>query len=195
MDKAPIIISCVSLLVAIATFIWKIISDSKNRKAQKSNINTQGKIDKSNYVSKVLFDKIFSQFQALSSSMFHNYNNVATKLYPLLDTFLYKLSFDEKIKYMQDYYDQSVKDCNTLVELIHTNLFILTNEMVVALSEFEQLIKRLLTRYSNKIKFLLSGHSEEDVTELISKASSSIELYKKVVACFKSYIQSLQISD
>ena len=96
---------------------------------------------------------------------------------------------------MQEYYDQSVKDCNTLVELIHTNLFILTNEMVVALSEFEQLIKRLLTRYSNKIKFLLSGHSEEDETELISKASSSIELYKKVVACFKSYIQSLQISD
>ncbi len=195
MDKAPIIISCVSLLVAIATFIWKIISDSKNRKAQKSNINIQGKIDKSNYVSKVLFDKIFSQFQALSSSMFHNYNNVATKLYPLLDTFLYKLSFDEKIRYMQEYYDQSVKDCNTLVELIHTNLFILTNEMVVALSEFEQLIKRLLTRYSNKINSLSSGNSEEDETNLINEAHSSIELYKKVVAYFKSYIQSLQISD
>lgn len=201
MDKVSIIISSISAAVALGSFVWAIINDIKNRKTQQKLAILQGKIDKSNYVSKVVFDKIFSQFQAISDCMFDNYNNAVAKMYPFIDQILCFLpTKKEKVDKMMEYYKQSKFDLNALIKLIQTNRFILTDEMLELLQQFEKLMKNLITWYDSKIHDVANDSIAKFVTpenekELSAKADSTLTLYNKISACFKIYIERLQIAE
>ena len=131
MEIISVIVAIISVFVAIASFVWSIINDQKNRKQQKQITSLEGKLEKSNYVSKVVFDTIFLGFQKLSQCLFENYNNAAVRLFPLLEQTICMIPFKEgKVLKMKEFYEKSLNDLNQLVYLTQINRFILTDEMI-----------------------------------------------------------------
>lgn len=193
-----LIISGVAVIVSIASFSWTVISDNRNRATKEKISKLEGKISKSNYVSRVVFDKIFEQFQAISNCLFNNYNNMIVKLYPMLEQNLSILPTKEKVEKMNEYYQESQNDINELVKLIQTSRFMLTESMIELLNNFEKTIKELLAYYKNKIIDLVNNSTEKFVTmeieiKLISKAASTLEIFNEITKSFKIYIENLQV--
>lgn len=191
----------ISLAVAVGALIWGIISDTKNRNLEKRIAVLQGKIEKGNYVSRVVFDQVFLQFQKLSFSLFENYNNAAARLFPIIERVICLISnTQEKIDKMKEYWEKSKEDLNGLIQLIQTNRFILTSEMMQLLERFEGTMKGLINSYENKIIDLINEDSEKLITaideqKLQKKAVETQILYNAIMDCFKKHLESLQIID
>ncbi|MBO5090867.1 MAG: hypothetical protein J6K52_00580 [Clostridia bacterium] len=193
------LISSVSILVAVGSLIWNIINSIKNRKLQKEIASMNGKIEKSNYVSKVVFDTIFLQFQKISKSLFENYNNAAVRLFPILEQTICMIPDKEgKIKKMLEFHGKSQNDLNELISITQVNRFMLTEAMVNKLETFENLMKQIIDGYENKMRDVSTGSlyeyvSREDERELTEKANETMKIFKDVEALFEDYIESLQI--
>ena len=157
------------------------------------------KIEKSNHVSKVVFDKIFLQFQNILDCLFENYNNAAVRLFPVVEQVICFLPNNQKkIDKMQNYYEQSETEFNDLVRLIQTNRFILDSDMIELLQRFEKIMKELLIWYKDKIRDIgatIKNITGEKELELVKKAESTLALYDQISDCFKKYIDKLQIID
>ena len=201
MNSASIIISSISTAIAICSLVWAIINDKKNRKTQQTLAFLQGRIDKGNYISKVVFDKIFIQFQELSACMFDNYNNAASKMFPFIDQVIcFIATKQEKLNKMLEYYNQSKSDLNNLIKLIQINRFLLTNKMIELLLKFELIMKELIIWYDEKIRDvnnesiakIITSEKEQELTE---KANTTLELYNEITDCFKNYIEQLKIAE
>lgn len=191
----------ISLAVAVGALIWGIISDTKNRNLEKRIAVLQGKIEKGNYVSRVVFDQVFLQFQKLSVSLFENYNNAAARLFPIIERVICsQASTQEKIDKMKEYWEKSKEDLNSLIRLIQTNRFILTSEMIQLLEQFEGTMKGLINSYEEKIIDVESPIWEKLITvkdeqKLQKKAVETQTLYNSIMDCFKKHLESLQIID
>lgn len=191
----------ISLAVAVGALIWGIINDTKNRNLEKRIAVLQGKIEKGNYVSRVVFDQVFLQFQKLSVSLFENYNNVRVKLFPLIEQVIcFIANTQKKIDEMKKYYKESTEGFNRLVKLIHTNRFIFTEEMIQLLERFEGTMKGLLYSYQEKISDVEKPIWEKLITveeqqKLKKKAEDTYTLYNSIMDCFKKHLESLQIID
>lgn len=191
----------ISLAVAVGALIWGIINDTKNRNLGKRIAVLQGKIEKGNYVSRVVFDQVFLQFQKLSVSLFENYNNAAARLFPIIERVICsQASTQEKIDKMKEYWEKSKEDLNSLIRLIQTNRFILTSEMIQLLEQFEGTMKGLINSYEEKIIDLINEDSEKLITaideqKLQKKAVETQTLYNSIMDCFKKHLESLQIID
>lgn len=191
----------ISLAVAVGALIWGIINDTKNRNLGKRIAVLQGKIEKGNYVSRVVFDQVFLQFQKLSVSLFENYNNAAARLFPIIERVICLISnTQEKIDEMTKYWNKSKEDLNSLIRLIQTNRFILTSEMIQLLERFEGAMKEVINSYEEKIIDLINEDSEKLITaideqKLQKKAVGTQTLYNSIMDCFKKHLESLQIID
>lgn len=198
-EIATTIISIASIIIAIGSLIWSIISETKNRKLKKDVANLNGKIEKSNYVSKVVFDTIFLQFQKISKSLFENYNNAAVRLFPILEQTICMIPDKEgKIKKMLEFYEKSQNDLNELISITQVNRFILTETMVNKLESFENLMKEIICGYENKMLDIRNGSfneyvTQEDEREFIKKSDESMQIFKDIERIFEGYINSLQI--
>ena len=157
------------------------------------------KLEKSNYVSKVVFDTIFLGFQKLSQCLFENYNNAAVRLFPLLEQTICMIPFKEgKVLKMKEFYEKSLNDLNQLVYLTQINRFILTDEMIQMLESFETIIKEIISCYADKMTDVETGCAytyltREKENEMIKKGDQSMELFKHIEKIFDEYIKSLQI--
>ena len=193
------LMSSVSILVAVGSLIWSVINSVKNRKLQKEIASMNGKIEKSNYVSKVVFDTIFLQFQKISKSLFENYNNAAVRLFPILEQTICMIPNKEgKIKKMLEFHSKSQNDLNELISITQVNRFMLTEAMVNKLETFENLMKQIIDGYENKMRDVSSGSlygyvSREDEREFIKKSDETMKIFKDVEKLFEAYIESLQI--
>ena len=207
---ASIVLSSISVATSIIAIFISACSDKKNRDVQKSiaelanktqkQITTlNGKISKSNYVSQVVFDEIFSQFQKILLCLFDNYNNVNVFLFPQLEQVICFLpTTEEKTKKMIEYYQKSTNDLNDLVRLIQTNRFVLTDEMINKLCKFEDIIKELINWYDMKIRDIANNSLDKlvplkDEIELTKKAHETLDIYNQISNIFKIYINGLQI--
>lgn len=200
MEDYNIIIAVVSAFISIGAFVWTIINDLRSRRTEKSLALLDGKIKKSNYVSKVVFDNIFMKFQELSACLFENYNNVAALLFPVMDTTICFLSSkEEKIIKMKEFYKKSIDDCNSLIRLLQHNRFILTCDMIESIEIFEKNIKELIVWYDSKIMDICNESSNgkyvtaQQERDLIKKASDMVSSYNSISEKFKTYIKGLQI--
>ena len=189
----------ISTLLAVGSFVWGIINGVKNQQQQKQIAKLTGKIEKSNYVSKVVFDSIFLQLQKISKSLFENYNNAVVRLFPVLEATICMIpDKDGKLKKMYEFYCKSQEDLNELIHLTQVNRFILTEEMIKKLESFEDVLKELIDGYENKISDVRHGTSYGYVTrererELIEKANESMQIFKEIEGIFANHINSLQI--
>ena len=205
------ILSIISIIVSIGTLVWKCISENENRKLQEKVSILEGKfqkelsilndkLDRTNYVSKVVFDKIFNQFELLSNIMFKNYNNVKEFFLPISKPDYNSGVKRELAKMMVDKRNSAKNDLNELVKLIQINRFILTSDMIKLLSNFETLIKDLFNWYDNKIYDVVNGDSSHSINrkkyaELNLKADNALKMYNRIENFFKRYIAQLQIVD
>ncbi len=198
-EIATLLISSISILIAIGSLIWNIINEAKNRKLQKHITNLTGKIEKSNYVSKVVFDTIFLQFQKISQSLFENYNNAVVRLFPALEQTICMIPDKEgKIKKMLELYIKSQNDLNELISITQVNRFMLTETMIKKLESFENVMKQIIDGYENKMRDVRNGSlyeyaSLESERELVKKADESMQIFKDIEKIFEGYINSLQI--
>ena len=199
MNNLSIIISCISSLIAVGSFIWVIINDTKNRKFQHQLTITQSKLDNSNYVSQILIDTTLNQFKNISVSLFDNYNNANVLLFPHLEEVICKLpTIDEKRNKMLEYLNKSVADINNLVKLKQINRNILTKEMITKIEEFISTIEQLITMYQYKIEDLKRDKLDKyilhtDNQECTQKAELTETLYNEIMEIFNTYIGSLCI--
>ena len=189
----------ISTLLAVGSFVWGIINSVKNQQQQKQITKLTGKIEKSNYVSKVVFDRIFLQFQEISKSLFENYNNAVARLFPVLEATICMIpDKDGKLKKMCEFYCKSREDLNELIHLTQVNRFILTEKMIKKLESFEDVMKELIDGYENKISDVRHGApygylTRERERELIEKANESLQIFKEIEEIFANHINSLQI--
>lgn len=217
---AVIITSTISLIIGIVScilnFIFKNINDRKLEK-QKSishqnieNLKTEtqtkiellkSKVEKSNYVSKVVFDKIFITFEKLSISMFKIYNNNNAEMFPFIE---HKLCFindnEAKAKHMNEVLKKDEKDLNEFVNLVHTNKFILSKNLLNKITDFEKESKQLFQWYKEKIldetkTSLAKIIDTKQNNELIRLAEHTHEIYNEIQTEFNIYISNLIIID
>ena len=186
--------------IAGLTFVWGIISIFIVHRQNKSLAILQGKADKGIYVSKVVFDRVFLEFKNLSKCLFENYNNACTKLFPVIDQVLCFLKQDQKVEKMQEYYNESMKAVNNLVQIIQTNRFIFPNKLIINLEKFENEIKGILQVYDDKIRDTINGNNLviglvtlKTEQEYVKKSSELSDLFQTIEKEMKEYIESLQV--
>lgn len=193
MDKISIILAIISSIIAVATLIWNIINENKKNKLKKEIEILRGKINRGDYVSNAVFDKLFFTIGEITKSLFINYNNVAIKMFPRI-TYSSQSNYMEMVKIK----NKAELDLNNLIELIHINRFIFNEDIIIELENFEKKMKYFFKFYENKINDECVGDSkkilsQEKLNLLCDEASEVIEVYKKIEIIFKELISGLTI--
>lgn len=209
-----IITGIIGLIISIVSSVLTRIFQNKNNvklntmqknienikgDTQKVIASLKGKIEKSNYVSKIVFDNIFNTFQNISKSMFDNYNHSMGKLFPFIDEELCFISDKEKkLEFLNNAKEKSKNLINEFVNLIHVNHFIIPENIFELLIKFENETKELHQWFKTKIDDEINEYPEKNISynensRLITLATHTSILYNEVQSEFYSYINKLSI--
>lgn len=195
---AAIITSVLSFCGTIISLFFSWRNTRKNNEFKTQISTLQVKLNRGTYVSKVVFNQIFKLFQDISICLFDNYNNAMTKLFPILNLSI-PLSRSDKVNEMLEYHQQAIEDLNKLITLTQTNRFILINEIIDLLKNFEEEMRYLISQYESKIQDAQNDSAKfidlKDLSDLSSKAINTMNLSNLIEDYFKKYIDQLQIID
>ena len=183
-------------IISILTFIWAVasifIAYGQNKKL--------ASFEKKNYVSKAVFDRLFTLFQTVSVLMFELYNDFQKYLYPKLDCIKAITNDKEEIiKQMRTYQNETKTSLNEFIKEIHTNRFLIEPKIYDALLDFEECASNLFTNYEDKIHDTEIAYPEdrflssEDHKRLVEQAIKLREYYEQAESLMEEYIFYLQV--
>lgn len=196
MSGLEIFLQIIVPVISFLSFVWGIISVfvvyGQNKKITS--------LEKKNYVSKAVFDKLFSLFQTVSDLMFELYNDFQQNFYPRLDT-TKTIITDKKeiVKTMRKYQAETRTRYNEFVKAIHTNRFLIEPTIYDSLLDFEECASELYTRYEDKIYDTEAERNEDkrltrdDHRRLQDQAMKLREFYEDSETLIEEYIYDLQV--
>ena len=189
------IIQIITAVISTITFVWGIVSAFIVYNQNKKLTKLQGYIDRGNHVSKVVFDTIFETFQVLSKSMFECYNIAGRELFPYYENAITSIDnprFD--IMKMEDASERARYFLNQMIETVELNRFILSQEILEEVRDFELKMKMIMCVYSEKKEQLrkFPAEKEEEMKKVAEELQSDYQNFTDL--CY-DYIQELQIVD
>lgn len=199
-DNITIIISIIALVFSGVSTAWAVLKTIIDAVNDRKLAVVRKCLDKNAYVSNVIFDKIFAEFQKISECLFNNVSDATTKLFPRVEQVLCRLPYDKKIEQMRKYENEAIYNANELIKLTQINCFILPENILKQLEEAEDTIRELIVVFQDKIK---DAEGNVDVKDRLVQKQEEVKYQKKsdelsrlvfvIETEIRKYLNSLQV--